>query len=252
MSTEERSIEERRRQALARETYRQVEVGRAKLHPRDAAHPEREKWLAKMRKGVRKRWGNMSAEECKKQIAKMQASRVNGAAHAAPHDATQQSPIPHAQSFRRNPLPHSHRGDAGVRPTPVSLDADPRLDQIPTQAPLPDHERGPHGVARVSVNRYCAQRADAPADGRTASPNRPSESWRKPTATIRSKSCAGTGAAIWLRAPGRFWRGIAVGRRVSFGASSSPRWGVRGVRRKSDDETRLDQTRPWRQGKTEI
>lgn len=48
MSTGERSIEERRRQALARETYRQVEVGRAKLHPRDAAHPERGKWLAKM------------------------------------------------------------------------------------------------------------------------------------------------------------------------------------------------------------
>jgi hypothetical protein len=75
-----------------------------------ACRPAYDTWLAKMRKGTKKRWDNMSAAERKKEIAKMQASRVNGAAHAVPHDAPEPSPIPHAQSLRRSPLPHSHRG----------------------------------------------------------------------------------------------------------------------------------------------
>lgn len=73
MTPEQRSAEMRRRMGKR-------EVTEVKLHPRDAAHPDHDDWLAKTKKAARKRWANMTPKQQKARLAKMAAGRVNGAA----------------------------------------------------------------------------------------------------------------------------------------------------------------------------
>ena len=88
MSAEDRSIEMKRRQAVARAKREgkvaEPEVDVQRLHPRDPRSPRREGWLKKLRKGRKKAWDQMSPRAQKTRIAKMQAgkvaARVNGAA----------------------------------------------------------------------------------------------------------------------------------------------------------------------------
>lgn len=85
MTTEERSQEMQRRFLVRAgkiaKKPRKPQVKLVKLgHPRNAAHPGHAEWLAKMQRGVRKRWKMLSPEAREKAIAKMQTGKRKAAA----------------------------------------------------------------------------------------------------------------------------------------------------------------------------
>lgn len=95
MTPEQRSVEMKRRQAVARgeaPSMRADGLTKPKLHPRDPRSPEHGKWLETMRRTQKKRWKNMPPAERTAQLKKMAAASnaaraaraktlVNGQAH---------------------------------------------------------------------------------------------------------------------------------------------------------------------------
>jgi hypothetical protein len=91
---EERSREMKRRQKVAALNRQARESGQPVVrlqrknkpsHPRDADHPDHEKWLAASRRGHRKAWDALSSKERKARLAAMVAGRktkVNGSLEA--------------------------------------------------------------------------------------------------------------------------------------------------------------------------
>lgn len=78
MSEEERSAEMKRRRALGERN----KAAKAKLHPRDAAHPEHAAWREKMRAAQQKRWASLSPAQKKQQQRNMAKARAAQAATA--------------------------------------------------------------------------------------------------------------------------------------------------------------------------
>src|SRR5262245_53319583 len=67
MTPAERSQEVKRRMAMRKPVV--------KLHPRDAAHPEHKKWIAKMRKVNTENWARLTPAERKRRTEAMVAGR---------------------------------------------------------------------------------------------------------------------------------------------------------------------------------
>ena len=93
MSAEDRSIEMKRRQAVARAKREgavvpaEPEVDVERLHPRDPRSPRHERWRKRVSKGRKRNWAEMSPRARNARLAKMAAGRsaaaaqrVNGAA----------------------------------------------------------------------------------------------------------------------------------------------------------------------------
>lgn len=83
MTAEERRVESRRRRAKWKNPQALAQASRTANHPRNPDHPDHAAWLKKIQKAQQARWNNMSAAAQKKQIKKMVAARVNGAATEA-------------------------------------------------------------------------------------------------------------------------------------------------------------------------